>query len=262
MRDNKCTGFYIWAILPFPPKPVGSDVNLGHVRSKAYSMQNLEYPRNPAASWTPVRAREQVQTIRRLIPVGALFRFNKGLQIFAQGSRPEEVFLLESGIVKLAYTLPDGTTELFSLRYPGQLVEGCANVLRIPYPLSAFTITPCELYRLDAQRMLSVMRQDAEFANFIVRLQDIDLYNTGVALVEMKTLRPHERLERFLWDLAAVIGYRKADGSVRLVLPLSEKEIAELLGLSVMHLERSRKKLEQTGRVRRQDSRALILFEQ
>ncbi len=75
-----------------------------------------------------MRAREQVQTIRRLVPVGALFRFNKGLQIFAQGSRPEEVFLLESGIVKLVYTLPDDTTELFSLRYPGQLGVPAASV--------------------------------------------------------------------------------------------------------------------------------------
>jgi len=82
-------------------------------------MPNLEYPRNPAASWTPARARENVQTIRRMIPLGTLFSFNKGLQVFAQGSKPEEVFLLESGIVKLAYTLPDGSTELFSLRYPG-----------------------------------------------------------------------------------------------------------------------------------------------
>jgi len=44
--------------------------------------------------------------------------FDKHLQVFAQGSRPEEVFLLESGIVKLAYTLPDDSTQLFCLRYP------------------------------------------------------------------------------------------------------------------------------------------------
>lgn len=100
-------------------------------------MRNLEYPRNAVASWTAARAREHVQTVRGMIAVGPLFPFNKRLQVFAQGSKPEEVFLLESGIVKLAYTLPDGSTELLALRYPGQLVEDCAYFLRIQYPVSA-----------------------------------------------------------------------------------------------------------------------------
>lgn len=194
-------------------------------------------------------------------PLGTLFPFDKRLQIFAQGSKPEEVFLLERGIVKLAYTLPNGSTELLCLRYPGQFVEECAYVLGIPYPISAFTITPCHLYRIEARQMLETMRQNAEFANFIVHLQDVDLYNTAVALVEMKTLRPHERLDRFFWDLGAVIGDRRADGSIHLILPLSDNEIGQLLGFSVVHLKRSRKQLEDMGRLRHEGHRGIILFE-
>jgi len=44
------------------------------------------------------------------------------------------MFLLESGIVGLSYTLLDGSTELFSLRYPGQFIETCASILHISYP--------------------------------------------------------------------------------------------------------------------------------
>ncbi len=159
---------------------------------------------------------------------------------------------MKSGIVKLACTLPDGHSELFSLRYPGQLVEGCAYALRAPYPVSAFTITPCQMHRIEAQRMIEAMRESAELANFIVRLQCIDLYNTAVVLAEMKTLRLHDRIERLLWDLAAVIGTRKADGSTHLVVPLSDGEMAQLLGFSVVHLKRSRKYLEDIGRLRQE----------
>lgn len=144
---------------------------------------------------------------------------------------------------------------------PGQLVEDCAYVLGISYPLSAFTITPCQMYRIEARRMLDIMREQAEFANFIVYLQDIDLYNTAVALVEMKTLRPHERLNRFFWDLAAVIGDRRADGSMHVVLPLSDTEISQLLGFSLVHLKRSRKQLEGMRRLRREGSRGIVLLE-
>ncbi len=109
--------------------------------------------------------------------------------------------------------------------------------------------------------MLAAMRDNAELANFIVRLQDIDLYNTAVALVEMKTLRPYDRLERLFWDLAAVVGNRRADHSMHVILPLSDKEIAQLLGFSVVHLKRSRKQLEDMGRLRREGSRGIVLFE-
>jgi len=224
-------------------------------------MQNLDFPRNPVASWTPARAREQVQAIRRMIAVGTLFPFNKGLQIFGQGSRPEEVFLLESGIVKLAYTRPDGVMEMFGLRYPGQLLDNCAHALNIRYPVSAVAITSCQLYRIEAERMLVVMRESAELANFIVRLQDIDLYNMAVALVEIKMLRPYDRLERLFQDLAAVVGNRRTDRSTHLIVPLSDTEIGQLLGFSVVHLKRSRKQLEDMGRVRREGHRRIILFE-
>lgn len=213
------------------------------------------------ASWSAARAREHVQTFRRVIPIGTVVSFEKGLEVFAHGSKPEEVFLLESGIVKLAYTLPDGSTQLFSLRYPGQLVEECAFVLRIPYPVSAFAVTRCQIYRIEAERMLGAMRENIELANFIVRLQDIDLYNSAVALVEMKTLRPYDRLGRLLWDLAAVIGNRRADRSTHLILPLSDKEIAQLLGFSVVHMKRSRAQLEAMRRLRREGSRGIVLFE-
>jgi len=102
---------------------------------------------------------------------------------------------------------------------------------------------------------------DIELANFIVRLQDIDLYNSAVALVEMKTLRPYDRLGRLLWDLAAVIGNRRADRSTHLILPLSDKEIAQLLGFSVVHMKRSRAQLEAMRRLRREGSRGIVLFE-
>lgn len=109
--------------------------------------------------------------------------------------------------------------------------------------------------------MLEMLGQNAELANFVVQLQDIDLYNTAVALVEMKTLRAHERLDRFFWDIAVVIGDRRADQSMHLILPLSDKEIAQLLGFSVVHLKRSRQQLEDMGWLRREGHRGVVLFE-
>lgn len=199
--------------------------------------------------------------MRRLIPFGTVFSFSNRLQVLAQGSRAEEVFLLETGIVKLVHTLPDGSTELFSLRYPGQFIEGSSHLLRIPHSFSAFTVTPCEIYRIEARRLLEAIRQIPELAQFILQVQGIELFNTAIALIEMKTLRPHERLVRCFWELASVIGKRRPDRSTHVILPLSDKEIAQLLGISLVHLKRSRKHLENLGRLRREGSRGVVLLE-
>jgi len=74
--------------------------------------------------------------------------------------------------------------------------------------------------------MLEVMRSNVEFTTFIVQLQSIDVYNASVVVVDTKTLRPHERLDRLLWDLAAVIGRRRSSHSIQVILPLSDKELA------------------------------------
>ena len=73
------------------------------------------------------------------------------------------------------------------------------------------------------------LQRNPEVAHFLFRQQDLDLYNQAVALVEAKILDTAELFSQFVRQLAAVLDPQRAHGSVRLLLPLSDTEIASLL---------------------------------
>lgn len=154
--------------------------------------------------------------------------------------------------MKLTCDLPDGKQSLFALRYPGQILEECAYDLKLPYPVSGATVLPCDIHRLEVGRMIEAEQRNPEVNAFEKLVLKRDLYNEGVALVELKTLAPDEILERFLWELAAVQGAREGAGQARFTLPLHNIEMAEWLGISESHYKQMCTALEEAGVLQRE----------
>ncbi len=220
---------------------------------------DLQPARNSVAQWNELRATQALNTWRRLLMLGPPQAYPEHVSLFSKGDEPRDVFLVARGIVKLACDLPDGKQSVLTLRYPGQFVEECAYDLHIAYPVSAFTITPCELYRLDVARMREAEKHDPEVNAFEREVLKRDLYNLAVSNVELKVVPPVERFERFLWELATVLRVRRSGADVRFVSPLDNREMAELLGLSESHYKQVRSELEATGRLRREEKRIFVL---
>jgi CRP-like cAMP-binding protein len=94
------------------------------------------------------------------------------------------------------------------------------------------------------------VQRNPAVAHFLLRQQGIDLYNQAVALVEAKTLHAPELFEQFVRQLAAVLHPQPVRGPVRLLLPLSDVELASLLGVTKEHFCRLKKQLQDEGRFR------------
>lgn len=216
-------------------------------------------PLRPSSTqWNEAQAAQELATWRRLLPLGPLQHYPERHAIFTQGDMPRDVFILARGIVKLTCDLPDGKRSLFALRYPGQILEECAFDLKLPYPVSAATVLPCEIHRLEAGRMIEAAQRNPEVNAFENLVLKRNLYNEGVALVEFKTLPRDDLLERFLWNLAAVQGARARDGQVRFILPLRNIEMAEWLGISESHYKQMRAALEEAGVLQRDGKRFVL----
>jgi CRP-like cAMP-binding protein len=97
---------------------------------------------------------QDLATWRRLLPLLPPQHYPERHTIFTQGDTPRNVFILARGIVKLTCDLPDGQQSLFARRYPGQILEGCAYGLKLPYPVSATAVIPCEIHSLCVDRMI------------------------------------------------------------------------------------------------------------
>jgi CRP/FNR family transcriptional regulator len=179
--------------------------------------------------------------------------------LFSQGDEAKSTFLLARGIVKLAYSSPDGGQHLLGLRYPGDLIGNWWLDLRMHCPFSAITAVPCELHRIDCALVRDGAIQNRGALRFHVETLQRDLCSLAATHLALKGLAPADILERLLWELAAALGGLASQGVARLVLPFSNAEMADLCGLSESHYKEVRRELEDTGRVKHLERRLWVL---
>lgn len=221
-------------------------------------MSEGEALRSPEVSWSPAGARHMLDTWQRLLALEAPQGHPRGTTLFTVGASPQAAFLLASGLVKLACLLPNGGQVLLGLRLPGQFLEERAPLLGLPHAVTAVAVTPCQAYRIEAARLRRVLDQDLEANRALVSTLLHSLNDQAVALVELKALDATQRFERLLRDLAAVLCPTNGPAPVRLLLPLSDHELGELLGVSTGHVGRLKKQAVARGLLRRQGRRVLL----
>ena len=222
-------------------------------------MPHTAFLPRPAAAWSAPGAADTIRTWQRLLPWERATVKMPGTRLCEQSSASSEIFLLERGVVKLSCTLPNGQPTLLSLRLPGQLVGGtCFLLLSESYPVSATAATECRLCRIRSGSMQQELNRSPEAARFLLRQQSLDLYNQAVALVEAKTLNTSARFVQLVRQLTAVLAPDRARRPLRLPLPLSDAEMASLLGVTKEYFNRLKKQWQNEGRFR-WEGRTLVI---
>jgi len=210
-------------------------------------------------AWTPGQAAQTLSKWRGLLTLGSPVKYAGHSVVFSQGDIPHEVFLLASGIAKLVLILPGGDELILGLRYPGQFIDYFPRSSGVASRLSGITIVTSNIHRIAIERV-----QAAQLANPGLRIQTADLlwcdlYNLAHRHLHFRVSPPADRLERLLWDLSAILGKRDSRNRTRLVLSLSNFEMASLCGVSESHYKAVRRELEDTGRVRHESPHVWVL---
>lgn len=137
------------------------------------------------------------------------------------------------------------------LHGPGWLLGAPAALLDRPYSTTATTLARSIVLRLPAAEFRRLAHTDMAFARHVNELLSRDLEGYVVQLSEIGRLPARQRLELFLADQALVWGVPGSDGSCRLTIPFSHREIADVLAVAPEHLSRLLKHLEERGILRR-----------
>ena len=169
--------------------------------------------------------------------------------IFRQGTAAQDVFLLMSGLVILTCDAGDGSEGVLGLRFPGQVLDYCAHGFGMPYPVSAATIERSILCRVPLAAFATKMQSNIHAANFFERLLRIDLYSAAMFIGDLKTATPSDRFEGFLRFYADATGQASTIGSLGVLVPLRDGQLAELIGLSERHFKRVTRQLQMSGRL-------------
>lgn len=86
-----------------------------------------------------------------------------------QGAMPEVLHVLLEGQVALSSTAADGTTALVEVLHPVDHFVLASVLSRLPYLMTARTVTRSRLLAIDAAGLLDLVSEEASIANLLLR---------------------------------------------------------------------------------------------
>ena len=181
--------------------------------------------------------------------------FDGGQAIFARGDPGRDIYLVTSGRVRLSVLTSEGRELSFAHAEPGQIfgeiavLDGgvrTADATAVT-KVAALTLSKGALARLIEQR--NIVRE-AVIKFLCKRVREADHQLEGIALYPIEV-----RLARFFLAAARQKSDFKPGAKVVLDLPISQSELALLIGASRPKVNAALSMLEDGGAIERKDSR-------
>ncbi len=166
--------------------------------------------------------------------------------IFHQDTQPHAVYLIEHGLVKLVRIVASGQSLIIGVRCRYWLIGAPSVLLDQLYSFTAITLVPSSLRCIPAKDFLDLAKTNAQFSWYLHRLLAQQVFKQMKNVEAMECLSAKDRMKSFLHDMIddqSVVGPKLPSFSV----PLSNKELAELLAITPEHLCRVLKQMKQEG---------------
>jgi CRP-like cAMP-binding protein len=169
-----------------------------------------------------------------------------GADIIAAGQEQAELYTLYAGWAFRCKTLPDGRRQILNFLLPGDLI-GLQAAMFEASAYGAETLTPVQLCLLPRRKVWSLFENMPELAFDVTWLGSREESHVDENLMSAGRRSATERIA------ALIIGLYKRLDAIKLVVngampfPLSQQHIADALGLSLVHTNKSLAKLRRLG---------------
>ncbi len=166
--------------------------------------------------------------------------------IFHQDTQPHAVYLIEHGMVKLVRIMENGQSTIIGLRRRHWLMGGPAVLLDTMYYATAITLTPTSVRCIPARDFLNLAKTNDDFSWYVHLLLSQEIVKQMKSMEARNCLPTRERMKHFLREM---IDEQQVEGKKPLSfsLPLTNKELAQLLAVTPEHLCRVLKEMKQEG---------------
>ena len=178
--------------------------------------------------------------------MGPPVRCREGEMLIRTGEESGTVYLLESGWVARTRVIGDGRRQIIVVFLPGDLM-GLKSMLLERQPDTIECLTDTYVRTIDQKRLLHLAMQDrAVSVRLMFQLGEDErrLHNWVAALGRGNA---EERIATLLLDLRGRLhqaGLVNGDG---FRLPMTQEEIADHLGLTLVHINRVLRRLRESG---------------
>jgi CRP/FNR family transcriptional regulator len=179
--------------------------------------------------------------------LGVVRTYGPGSELLQQGTPADEIYLIRDGLVKLVWTEPKGRQSIVGLRWRGYLLGVPSAITAEASPMSAITLVRSVMQRISAQEFLESLQTNSTLAWKMHQIHSRELCEQLNSLGELACCSARSRLGRVFRRLVAA-GQTQVEGKkTRVRLPLKQREVAELIGVTPEHLNRILRSLSDDG---------------
>jgi CRP-like cAMP-binding protein len=173
----------------------------------------------------------------RLIPYGIVHTHRPGEVIFQKGDPGESLMVVLHGRVKIGSVSIDGRESLLTFIEPGASFGEIALLDGKPRSADATAVEPTELFVLRRKDLLGYLERHPEIALRIIGVLCARIRRITEMAEDATLLNMTPRIARAILRLAAEYG-QVADGTIRLGLKLSQRELGCYIGLARENVNR------------------------
>jgi CRP-like cAMP-binding protein len=203
-----------------------------------------------------ISAEEQKALLESLDPSRTVA---KGRDIVADGSEPGVSTVILSGVACRYKALPDGRRQILVFQFPGDVVDLYSYVLKkMDHAVGA--MTTCEIATIPHRKVEALCRTFPNLAYTLWRDSLIDTAILNMAVVNNGSRKADERIAHLICEqfvrLAAVGLAKRGQPSS---FYITQTDIAEATGLSLVHVNKTLRKLKDQGLIGRNPQQLEIL---
>jgi CRP-like cAMP-binding protein len=157
-------------------------------------------------------------------------RFRKGEVLFHEGDPGDSLFIVASGAVKVVVPSDEGDEAILATIRRGDFLGELALLDGAPRSASAIALEPTETLALPRVRFSALVASEPAIRDALLSSLAAELRRLTAHVAELHFLDLTGRLAARLARLAEEHGSRDADGSIRLDAPLTQSDVAAMIG--------------------------------
>ncbi|MCG6903238.1 MAG: Crp/Fnr family transcriptional regulator [Rhodobacter sp.] len=168
--------------------------------------------------------------------------YDRGATVFLQGETATSIHIVIQGWAKIYRIAANGSEAVVNVFTKGGSFGEAVALRGLPYPVSAETVTECEIMHIPATALTTLIRHDPEIAITILAATFVHLQSLVEQIEQMKAQTGAQRVAEFLLELC-----NRRSGSCVVNLPYDKILIAGRLGMKPESLSRAFSKLRVVG---------------
>jgi CRP-like cAMP-binding protein len=189
--------------------------------------------------------------------------YEKDEYLFFEGDPARWVVLVAAGRVKMVKHSESGRETILATFGPGEIVGEVAVLVGDAYPATAQAMEPTVTLSLSRAAYVALVQSHPELAWALIEELGRRLQQSHEMIRSLAVEKVERRVARVLLRMAGTAGERLeragAPGAVRITIPLSRQDIADMAGTVIETAIRAMSKFQKQGLIETQEGRIVLL---